>query len=342
MSSRIAACGQPPVSTARMRSGESASLRMRNSASSRVKMSLVTTPSEWLLAQRAAEREHQRRLAAAHRPADAHRERALRVVAVQRLVALVKQAGVQPVLVGVAVLAVVGVLTVVVMGVANHRVLRSSDSGTGASRAGRADLARSSTSGASDARHPRSSRPCAASAALELGVQLEQDLLRAQRPHDAQPHGRGERAAHARRRETLVARRRARRRRASALRPCATATWPKGSASRRRNRVVIKRRLGREHECLALRAARAVRDVLAQEDIRRPIGGEGLVRVRVVEEGQSAVRGIPAELTEPKRELLLTAQAAELPQRLQAQRVGEAPRRKRGVGELEESVNPLE
>ena len=44
MSSRIAAWGQPPVSTARMRSVGSASFRTRNSASSRVKMSLVTTP----------------------------------------------------------------------------------------------------------------------------------------------------------------------------------------------------------------------------------------------------------------------------------------------------------
>ena len=46
MSSRIAACGQPPVSTARIRSAGRASLRTRNSASSRVKMSFVTTPSE--------------------------------------------------------------------------------------------------------------------------------------------------------------------------------------------------------------------------------------------------------------------------------------------------------
>ncbi len=35
-SSRIAVCGQPPVSTPRMRSGVSAWLRIRNSASSRV------------------------------------------------------------------------------------------------------------------------------------------------------------------------------------------------------------------------------------------------------------------------------------------------------------------
>ena len=45
MSSRIAACGQPPVSTPTMRSGVRALWRMRNSASSRVKMSFVTTPS---------------------------------------------------------------------------------------------------------------------------------------------------------------------------------------------------------------------------------------------------------------------------------------------------------
>ena len=44
MSSRMAACGQPPVSTALIRVSSSALFRTRNSASSRVKMSLVTTP----------------------------------------------------------------------------------------------------------------------------------------------------------------------------------------------------------------------------------------------------------------------------------------------------------
>lgn len=42
MSSRMAACGQPPVSMARMRSAGSAPCRSRKSPSSRVKMSLVT------------------------------------------------------------------------------------------------------------------------------------------------------------------------------------------------------------------------------------------------------------------------------------------------------------
>ena len=41
----IAVCGQPPVCTPMMRSGVSAPLRTRNSMSSRVKMSLVMTPS---------------------------------------------------------------------------------------------------------------------------------------------------------------------------------------------------------------------------------------------------------------------------------------------------------
>ena len=45
MSSRIAACGQPPVSTARMRSAGSASLRVEELGVLAVKMSLVTTPS---------------------------------------------------------------------------------------------------------------------------------------------------------------------------------------------------------------------------------------------------------------------------------------------------------
>lgn len=42
MSSRTAAWGQPPVSIARMREGARALWRVRNSASSRVKMSFVT------------------------------------------------------------------------------------------------------------------------------------------------------------------------------------------------------------------------------------------------------------------------------------------------------------
>jgi len=42
MSSRMAACGQPPVSIARIRDAGRALFRMRNSWSSRVKMSFVT------------------------------------------------------------------------------------------------------------------------------------------------------------------------------------------------------------------------------------------------------------------------------------------------------------
>ena len=42
MSSRMAACGHPPVSIARMRDAGSALFLMRNSWSSRVKMSFVT------------------------------------------------------------------------------------------------------------------------------------------------------------------------------------------------------------------------------------------------------------------------------------------------------------
>lgn len=49
ISSRIAACGQPPVSIARIRSAGRASLRMRNSWSSLVKMSLVTAANVWAL-----------------------------------------------------------------------------------------------------------------------------------------------------------------------------------------------------------------------------------------------------------------------------------------------------
>lgn len=48
MSSRIAACGQPPVSIAWMRSGSSAECRSRNSPSSCVKMSLVICFGFWV------------------------------------------------------------------------------------------------------------------------------------------------------------------------------------------------------------------------------------------------------------------------------------------------------
>ena len=47
MSSRTAAWGQPPVSIALMRSGGRAECRIRNSQSSRVKMSLVTAAMEY-------------------------------------------------------------------------------------------------------------------------------------------------------------------------------------------------------------------------------------------------------------------------------------------------------
>ena len=76
MSSRTAVCGQPPVSTARIRSAASASWRTRNSASSFVKMSLVTTARLWSSRSSAAQRQQQRGLAAADRAADADRERA--------------------------------------------------------------------------------------------------------------------------------------------------------------------------------------------------------------------------------------------------------------------------
>ena len=49
MSSRTAAWGQPPVSIAEMREGESAWCECRKSASSRVKMSFVTAAMEYVL-----------------------------------------------------------------------------------------------------------------------------------------------------------------------------------------------------------------------------------------------------------------------------------------------------
>ena len=93
MSSRMAACGQPPVSTARIRSGSSAWCFVRNSPSSLVKMSFVTAAMFSAFAQPPAQLQHQRGFAAADRAADADREGAPAEIAVERQVALVKMAG---------------------------------------------------------------------------------------------------------------------------------------------------------------------------------------------------------------------------------------------------------
>ena len=75
MSSRIAAWGHPPVSTARIRPGSKAPCRTRNSPSSFVKMSLVTAHSGNLIAQPAAKLQHEGGLPTPNRPADAHSKR---------------------------------------------------------------------------------------------------------------------------------------------------------------------------------------------------------------------------------------------------------------------------
>ena len=75
MSSRIAVCGQAPVSTAAMRSSASTAMRRSASASSVVKMSLVTTTVLTSRAKRSAQRGDERGLAAADRAADADAQR---------------------------------------------------------------------------------------------------------------------------------------------------------------------------------------------------------------------------------------------------------------------------
>ena len=83
MSSRMAACGQPPVSTARMRSGcqrlvadeELAILPREDVVGHGGEVHAVAQP--------AAQLQHQRRLAAADRPADADGERPPRVIPVR-------------------------------------------------------------------------------------------------------------------------------------------------------------------------------------------------------------------------------------------------------------------
>jgi len=70
-SSRMAVCGQPPVSTPRMRSGDRAPERVRNSASS-FGVDIVGDRGDVVtVAQALAQRIHQRSLAGADRPADA-------------------------------------------------------------------------------------------------------------------------------------------------------------------------------------------------------------------------------------------------------------------------------
>ena len=76
MSSRIAVCGQAPVSTGAMRSSASTAIRRSASASSVVKMSLVTTTMLTVVGQQPAQRGDQRGLAAADRATDADAQRA--------------------------------------------------------------------------------------------------------------------------------------------------------------------------------------------------------------------------------------------------------------------------
>ncbi len=102
MSSRTAVCGQPPVSTAAMRSGASAWWRVRNSASSRVKMSLVDDGDVVVVAQGAAQRQQQRGLAAADGSADADGESAGVVVTLDRRGALLERAGAVRIAMGLA------------------------------------------------------------------------------------------------------------------------------------------------------------------------------------------------------------------------------------------------
>ena len=71
MSSRIAVCGQQPVSTATIRSSGSTAAARNAWASSDVKMSFVTTTIDSSSRSRRHERTDQRRLAAADRTADA-------------------------------------------------------------------------------------------------------------------------------------------------------------------------------------------------------------------------------------------------------------------------------
>ena len=119
-------------------------------------MSLVTTPRLWRAAQRLAEREHQRRLAAADRAADADGEAARRVVARERRVALVKQPGVLVMLVRVRMSGLMHVRSAIqAVGPAFRSGVSTTE--TAANTADRATLARD-RSAATSAPRRRSSR----------------------------------------------------------------------------------------------------------------------------------------------------------------------------------------
>ena len=92
MSSRTAVCGQPPVSTAAIRSGGER-LVAHEELGVLLREDVVGHDREVVLvAKQPAEREEQRRLAAPDRTADADGERPLAVVAAERRIAFVERA----------------------------------------------------------------------------------------------------------------------------------------------------------------------------------------------------------------------------------------------------------
>ena len=93
MSSRMAVCGHPPVSTARMRSAGQRVVAHQELGILLREDVVGDDPQLIAIAQLAAQRQQQRRLAAAHRAADADGERARAVVAPLRRRALTERSG---------------------------------------------------------------------------------------------------------------------------------------------------------------------------------------------------------------------------------------------------------
>ena len=313
--------------------------RWRNSASSRVKMSFVTTPRRTRSRSIAAEREQQRRLAAPDRPADADGEGARGEVArgaARARLAVAERARVVGVIVVVRVL-VVGSVSPWLPGV-------SLTTGRAGSRGDRAALPTISRSGAVCAASPAPRPPhsatmrsrseavarCMACASCAAG-QAE-----AHRGREDAAGGRVQAHGAARRRATRRARRRLRRRAARGAR---------GSARRGRRRRAAQappRRSSRAHAAMNARPwVRLARLATCreQEGVARRVELERRARARVRAPATKGSEPCPAcqSASSTKRATApLAPKLAELRRRLEPGRVREAACGERRVGELED------
>lgn len=120
----------------------------------------------------------------------------------------------------------------------------------------------------------------------------------------------------------------------SPVRSASAAPIATGEVSARQRAAHVEHSRNREQERPALRAARAVGDVVRGEPIARAIGGVRVAGVGPREERQDGVRGVPGELLEAHGQIGLALQHPERAQRLEPERVGEPAGGERRVGEL--------